>query len=121
MQLRGDSLVLDSFVFTPDYFIFDPEKLELVGFHLVDGKYENIQPNPDGYFWSHQLGLYLGVRGNFVRFFTPERLLVPTPEEAATVERQQTEQVQQLLEAERQKKERLAAKLRELNIDPDTL
>lgn len=120
---------------TPDYFIFDPEKLELVGYHLVDGKYEVLEPNLDGYLWSKQLGLYLGVRGNFVRFFTPERLLVPTPEEAATAERQQTEQVQllleterqqteqvqQLLETERQKKERLAAKLRELNIDPDTL
>ena len=57
--------------------------------------------------WSHQLGLYLGIYQGLLRFFTRDGLLVPTPEETA-----------ELLE---QKAERLAAKLRELNIDPDII
>ena len=92
---------------TPDYFLFEPDQLELTGFHLVDGKYEALEPNEQGYLWSQQLGLYLGIHDNFVRFFTPDGQLVPTPEEYAVSEHQQ--------------KERLAAKLRELGIDPDTI
>ncbi|MBF2017916.1 MAG: Uma2 family endonuclease [Rivularia sp. T60_A2020_040] len=83
---------------TPDYFWFDPDTLEFAGFHLVDGTYQPLQANDCGYLWSQQLGLYLGIYQNQVRFFTPEGKLVPTPEEEA---------------------ERLAAKLRELNINPD--
>ncbi|WP_427157851.1 Uma2 family endonuclease [Aliinostoc sp. HNIBRCY26] len=92
---------------TPDYFWFDPFTLEFAGFHLLDGKYEPLQANDQGYLWSHQLGLYLGVDNGMVRFFTPEGQKVPTPEEAA-------QQAQE-------KAERLAAKLRELNIDPETI
>ncbi|MEH1866485.1 MAG: Uma2 family endonuclease [Nostoc sp.] len=95
---------------TPDYFWFDPETLEFAGFHLLDGKYQPLEPNPQGWLWSQQLGLYLGVYQEKLRFFTPEGKLVPTPEEVA----QQAEQ-------EKQRGDRLAAKLRELNIDPDTI
>ncbi|MFN6445716.1 MAG: Uma2 family endonuclease, partial [Nostoc sp. DedSLP05] len=58
--------------------------------------------------------LYLGVRENKLRYFTEDGQLIPTPEEAF-------EQQAQLAEQERQKADRLAAKLRELNIDPDNL
>jgi Uma2 family endonuclease len=92
---------------TPDYFWFDPENLEFAGFHLVDGKYEALQPNAQGHLWSQQLELYLGIYQGLVRFFTADGQLVPTPEESA--------------EQEAQRAERLAAKLRELNIDPDTI
>ncbi|NEO58750.1 MAG: Uma2 family endonuclease [Okeania sp. SIO3B5] len=85
---------------TPDYFWFDPYTLELAGFHLVDGMYQAIEPNEKGYLWSQQLKLYLGIEQEKLRFFTPEEKLVNTPEERA---------------------EKLAAKLRELNIDPDTI
>ena len=84
---------------TPDYFWFDPETLEFAGFHLVDGQYQPLEPNSRGYLWSQQLGLYLGIHQEQLRFFTPEEQLVPTPEEAA--------------EQESQRSERLAAKLRE--------
>ncbi|MGF2034976.1 MAG: Uma2 family endonuclease [Nostoc sp. CmiVER01] len=95
---------------TPDYFWFDPETLEFSGYHLLDGKYQSLEPNPQSCLWSQQLGLYLGVYQEKLRFFTPEGKLVPTPEEVA----QQAEQ-------EKQRSDRLAAKLRELNIDPDTI
>lgn len=64
--------------------------------------------------WSHQLELYLGVHQGLLRFFTRDGQLVPTPEETAEQAQQQAEQAQQQLA-------RLAAKLRKLNIDPDTI
>ncbi len=99
---------------TPDYFWFDPYTQEFAGFHLVDGEYQPLQANEQGYLWSHQLGLYLGVYEGLLRFFTRDGQLVPTPEETA-------EQVQRKAEQAEQKAERLAAKLRELNIDPDKI
>ncbi|MEH2359651.1 Uma2 family endonuclease [Nostoc sp.] len=92
---------------TPDYFWFDPETLEFSGFHLLDGEYQPLEPNPQGWLWSQQLGLYLGVYQENLRFYTPEGELVPTPEEVA--------------QQEKQRSDRLAVKLRELNIDPDTI
>jgi Uma2 family endonuclease len=92
---------------TPDYFWFDPYTLEFQGFCLMSGQYQLLEPNNQGHLWSQQLGLYLGIHQEQLRFFTPEGNLVPTPEEAA--------------EKETQRAERLAAKLRELNIDPDTI
>lgn len=53
-----------------------------------------------GHLWSYQLGLYLGIYQGLLRYFTSAGKLVPTPEESA---------------------EKLAAKLWELNIDPDNL
>jgi Uma2 family endonuclease len=99
---------------TPDYFWFDPYTQEFAGFHLLDGKYEPLQQNAQGFLWSQQLGLYLGVHQGFVRFFTADGQLVPTPEEEAQQAQLQAQQAQQ-------KAERLAAKLRELNIDPDKI
>jgi Uma2 family endonuclease len=92
---------------TPDYFWFEPDTLEFAGFHLLDGQYQPLEPNAQGWLWSQQLELYLGVHQKQLRFFTPEGQLVPTPEEVA--------------QQETQRAERLAAKLRELDIDPDTI
>jgi Uma2 family endonuclease len=92
---------------TPDYFWFDPVTLEFQGFCLISGQYQLLESNNQGHLWSQQLGLYLGIHQEQLRFFTTQGQLVPTPEEVA--------------ERETQRAERLAAKLRELNIDPDTI
>ncbi|MBG1268370.1 Uma2 family endonuclease, partial [Nostoc sp. WHI] len=104
------------------------ETLEFTGFHLLDGEYQPLQPNPQGWLWSQQLGLYLGVYQENLRFYTPEGELVPTPEEVAQQETQRAEQETQRAQQEtqraqqeKQRSDRLAAKLRELNIDPDTI
>ena len=99
---------------TPDYFWFDPYTLEFAGFSLTNGKYQPIEPNEKGHLWSEQLGLYLGIYQGLLRYFTAAGELVPTSEESAEIEAQKAKQ-------EAQKTERLAAKLRELNIDPDTI
>ena len=110
---------------TPDYFWFEPVSLEFTGFHLIDGKYQPIEANQQGWLWSQQLELYLGIHEKTLRFFTAEGELVPTE---AEYERQQKELAQQQVQQEAlrtqqeaQRAEKLAAKLRELNINPDTL
>ncbi|UIE36168.1 Uma2 family endonuclease [Leptodesmis sichuanensis] len=70
---------------TPDYFWFDPMSLEFQGFELVSGQYQALQPTPQGWLWSRQLQLFLGVRDRQLRFFTPDGELVATPEEIAQV------------------------------------
>lgn len=92
---------------TPEYFWFDPNGDEFQGFELLNGQYQELQPNAQGWFWSRQLGLYLGVADQKLRFFTPAGELVSTPQENAIAQQQQAE--------------KLAAKLRELGIDPTTL
>jgi Uma2 family endonuclease len=106
---------------THDYFWFDPNSLELAGFHLIDGEYQPIAANEFGHLWSQQLDLYLGVCEGKLRFFTAEGDLIPTPEELLECEAQRAEQEAQRAEQEAQRADRLAAKLRELNIDPDTI
>ncbi len=106
---------------TPNYFWFDPNSLEFAGFILVGGVYQPLEPNEQGWLWSQQLNLYLGVYQNQLRFFTPEGEIVPTPEEVAIKEKQRAEQEAQRAEQERQRAERLSAKLRELNIDPESV
>jgi len=92
---------------TPNYFWFDPDSLEFEGFQLMNGTYEPIPTTEQGWRWSEQLGLYLGVHNQQLRFFTAAGELIPSPEEQAT--------------AERQRNEKLAAKLRELGVDPEQI
>ncbi|MBD2194539.1 MULTISPECIES: Uma2 family endonuclease [Calothrix] len=113
---------------TPEYFWFDPQNLEFAGFVLVGGKYQAIEANSDGWLWSQQLELYLGIEQEKLRFFTAEGQLAVTPQELAEQEEQRAEQEKQRAEQEKQRAEqekqrsdRLAAKLRELGIDPDTI
>ncbi len=120
---------------TPEYFWFHPETLEFKGFRLIEGQYQPLEPNDQGWLWSQQLELFLGVHESKLRFFSPDEQLVITPEERAEDEKrqkelaqQQAELAQQQAEAERQQKEQaqqrvaeLLAKLKELGVDPDTL
>ncbi len=118
---------------TPEYFWFDPGSLEFEGFSLTHGQYQPITPQEKGYLWSEQLNLYLGVLDGKLRYFTPEKHLVPTLPEVALQERLAKEQERLAKEQERlakeqerlakeqaqQRLERLTQKLRELGINPD--
>ncbi|WP_416675750.1 Uma2 family endonuclease [Egbenema bharatensis] len=91
---------------TPDYFWFDPDSQEFKGFHLIDGKYHELEPNEQGQLWSEQLQLWLGIVDRQLRFFLPDGSLVPTPEESAKAEQQQRiEADRQRQEADRQRQE----------------
>jgi Uma2 family endonuclease len=127
---------------TPEYFWFNPDNLEFQGFCLIRRTYEAIAPSPQGWLWSDELQLFLGIYNHQVRYFTPAGELVPTPQESALLEeaqrqqaeeqrqqaeeqRQQAEEQRQQAEEQRQqaeeRAERLAAKLRELNLNPDEI
>jgi Uma2 family endonuclease len=102
---------------TPDYFWFDPITIELQGFHLVDGKYQEIQLTTDGRLWSQQLELYLGVYEGKLRFFTIENQLILSSEELAEQERlraHQAEERAQQAEERAQQAEQEIARLREV-------
>lgn len=121
---------------TPEYFWFDPYSLDFKGFRLKDARYyEEIVPTEQGWYWSQQLELHLGIVEERLRFFTPEGELVLAPQEAAIherqraeAERQRAEQAEVIAEAERQRAEQAEAKaeglrrrLQELGVDPGEL
>lgn len=103
---------------TPDYFWFHPDTLEFKGFHLLDGQYQELEPTPEGWLWSQQLELYLGIHQEKLWFFTSEGQRVLLAEEEKT---QELETVNQQLEQERQRSERLAERLRAAGIDPEEI
>lgn len=106
-----------------EYFWFDPWRPEdFAGFNLNHGHYEPKQSNDQGWFISESLGLallrwpgiYRSVEATWLRWATLKGQILPTGHELAEQERQRAE-------AERQRADSLAAKLRELGVDPDHL
>ena len=113
---------------TPEYFWFDPDSQEFEGFALVRGDYQPIERTEQGWIWSEQLALHLGLHGEQLRFFEEDGTLVPTlqeaailAQEAAVAAQEEIVQVGQSLSSEQQRSAKLAKKLQELGIDPDTL
>jgi Uma2 family endonuclease len=113
---------------TPEYFWFSPETLEFQGFRIVGRQYEEIQPNAQGWRWSESLNLFLGIHNQQLRYFDADGQLIPTPIELATQTQAQAVQAQaqaaqaQAAQAQAQAQaEQLAAQLRALGIEPETL
>ena len=120
---------------TPEYFWFDPDSLEFKGFALVRGRYQPIEATEQGWLWSEELQLYLGIHTEKLRFFEPSRELVPTPaeaailaqetataaQEAATAAQETAAAAEQALTAEQQRSAQLASRLRELGVDPEAV
>lgn len=104
---------------TLEYFWFSPETLELAGFRLQDGEYQPIIANENGLYWSESLGLFLGIYEQQLRYFTIERRLVPTPAESALEEKEKAFTAKQEAINEKQRADKLEAKLRELGIEID--
>jgi Uma2 family endonuclease len=88
---------------TPEYFWFDPYTLEFQGFRLQGSRYKKIATTKQGWMWSRELELYLGVVEEKLRFLTSNGELVPAPMEAVLQERLNTEAERQRAEAERQR------------------
>ncbi|MDC0832574.1 Uma2 family endonuclease [Geitlerinema sp. CS-897] len=113
---------------TRNYFIYDPfDENSLEGWQLdKQFNYQPLEPQENGWLWCETLGFWLGTwQGTiaretaiWLRFYDTEGNVVPLPEEAA---QQQAEEAQQQAEEAQQRAERLAARLRELGEDPDTL
>jgi Uma2 family endonuclease len=126
----------------PYYVVFDRYISELRVFKLEATRYQEIAV-PQQKFWFPELEMGLGVwqgryqqaEGKWLRWYDSQGNWLPTSQEQAAAERLRAEQerlraeqgrsraelAQQQLEQERLRAERLAAKLRELNLDPDEL
>ena len=102
---------------TPEYFWFHPETLEFQGFRLMSSKYQAIEVTEEGWLWSEQLELFLGVRDGKLRYFTQDKQLVATPEERATVSQQQLEEERKQKQLAQQRVEELLAKLKDLGVE----
>ncbi len=109
---------------TSEYFLIDFEGKTLEGYELHLKRYRAKEPNPQGWLWSAQLGLWLGLwegvyqgyQARWFRFYTEGGELVLTRAEAeqeareqaehqAELERQRAEAERQRAEAERQRAE----------------
>lgn len=104
----------------PTYVLFDPASVTLHVFHLEGDTYQLAVANEQNRFWIPAMQLFLGTWSgtrlgtttHWLRWWDTEgNLLLWSSEKAA--------QAEQRAEAERQCGERLAAKLRELGINPD--
>lgn len=113
--------VYEQILRVPYYIVFSRYTNEIQAFRLVDNQYERASLT-DGHLLIPELGLSLGLwQGEYeainrlwLRWFTLEGELIPVPSEEADAA------IVRAMEAE-QRAERLAAKLRELNINPDEI
>ncbi|MBW4510843.1 MAG: hypothetical protein KME64_30660 [Scytonematopsis contorta HA4267-MV1] len=58
---------------------------------MQDGKYEPLLANNDGWLWSEELELFLGIYDEKLRFFSLDKQLIPTDKERADAAQQQVE------------------------------
>ncbi|MGL5062052.1 MAG: Uma2 family endonuclease [Microcoleus sp.] len=127
----------------PTYVTYDPYDTKLDVLCLQNGRYAVQTPDAEGRVRIPGLDLWLGIwRGerlgqtmNWLRWWDDsgnlllwsfeqaqqERQRAEQESQRAEQERQRAEQERQRAEQERQRADALAAKLRELNIDPDLL
>ncbi|MBC1240055.1 Uma2 family endonuclease [Nostoc sp. 2RC] len=116
---QGAKKGIYAFLGVREYFQYDPTgdylNPQLQGLRLVEGNYFPVTTNtlPDGTvsLTSEVLGLELRLEAGKLRFYNPATGQTLLTHEEEAVARQAAEE----------KAQRLAAKLRELNIDPDSL
>ncbi|MEG4986745.1 Uma2 family endonuclease [Microcoleus sp. BR0-C5] len=112
-----------------EYYLYDPEKLELIGWLRAEGKLEPIE-QIDGWvsprlgvrFQLSETGLEMfGPSGEPFRSFVELDRLIQQAEARAEQERLRAEQAEMLLEQERSRSQALESRLREMGIDPNQL
>lgn len=119
----------------PVYGIFHPKTGELDVYRLTDGKYEQQLPDEQNRYWIEEISLFLGVwqgkkanmTAGWLRWWDQLGDLLLWGGEQIAIERQRVEQERQraeqaemALEQERASSQRLAQRLRELGVDPET-
>lgn len=123
----GKMLFYQSILQVPTYVIFDPASVTLHVFYLEDEVYQVATADAQDRFWIPSMELYLGTwqgtrlgtTTHWLRWWDTDGNLLLWSSEKAEHERQRAEQERQRAEQERQRAEQLAAKLRELGVEPD--
>ena len=135
----GKFWVYEQAIRIPFYGIFEARKALLEVYRLVDGSYQKIQLNERGHFSIPPMGVELGLIEDdgvpWVRWWDDGGNLLLTGDERAIVEKQARleaeeiaqqaklaqQQAEEIAQQERQKKEKLAAYLRSLGVNPDDI
>jgi Uma2 family endonuclease len=99
-----------------EYFAYDPQgywpgERRLRGWNYANNMVEELEPDDRGWLWSAELESYLVPNGPYLRLYDREGNIRLTEKEAALL---QAEQERAALQA-------LLEKLRQRNIDPDSL
>jgi Uma2 family endonuclease len=105
-----------------EYYVYDPQRNELEGWQIIERRLEVIEPM-EGWI-SPRLGVRFELGSDGLEIYRPDGekfLSYAELEEQRAFDRQRLQQETQRAEQEAQRAERLAAKLRELNIDPDSI
>jgi Uma2 family endonuclease len=113
----------------PEYFWFDPFSAEWAGFVGDNGEYVPLIPDNHGRLISPATGLalvrwegeYQNVKAVWLRWETLERQLLKTNAEYARLTEIKFKQAENRAEQAENRAELLAAKLRELGIEPESL
>ncbi|QHU98860.1 Uma2 family endonuclease [Synechocystis sp. CACIAM 05] len=120
----------------PIYAIFHPKTDCLDVYWLIDGRYQKQELGADGRVWLEEMGLFLGVwqgkkaeiTTGWLRWWDKDGNLLLWGQESLDLERQRlveerekTKQERLRAEHEKSRAEKLANKLRDLGIDPDSL
>jgi len=132
------------------YAIYDPQTVKIELYHLVEGRYQLVEADDDGLYpilpmkvrLGTQYGLHDLMTGNWLRFFDENGEMLENSLEKLTEERtrrrreviranreqqradqesKRADNEQLRAEQQQQRAEQLAAKLRELGIDPENV
>jgi Uma2 family endonuclease len=120
---------------TSEYYIYDPFSQEFTGYRLSGGRYKTVKPDKENKIYSPGAELWLAVRDERLRWMTVDGYILPSDEELFEIERQRAdeekqradeekqraERAEECLITEKQRADRLAAKLRELGISPEEI
>jgi Uma2 family endonuclease len=125
----GKFWVYEQAIHIPFYAIYEVQKAAVEVYRLIDSRYQRCEPNQRGHFPIPPMGVELGIwQGEYMhqdlpwlRWWDSEGNLLLHADEREALEKERAEQAQQQAEQAQQRAAQLAAKLRELGIDPDAL
>lgn len=97
-----------------EYFVFDPLNeyvgQQLLGYRLIDGELNPIEPDNDGDLYSEELGTILSVDGEMLRVVDPETgHFIPALNEAMSLAEQEMQRAEQQAAHAEQQAARAAA------------
>jgi Uma2 family endonuclease len=118
--------VYEQILRVPYYAIFDRYSNQFRVFGLQTGRYVEATVEGQG-FWFEEInlglgvwnGVYQGIEGQWIRWFDRNGNWIPTLQEEKLAAIQEIQLARQEADQERQKADRLAAKLRELGVEFD--
>lgn len=120
-QKAGKFWVYERAIRIPFYGIYEVKKASVEVYHLVNGRYEKMSPNQRGHYPIAPMGVELGIQYGqeetpipWLRWWDADGNLLLAGDERAVA-------AEMIANQERQQKEKLAAYLRSLGVNPDEI